>query len=365
MTTSAIGRPVDELDTPALLVDLDVLDANIRRMAEACGSSGVAWRPHVKGIGVPAIAHLLIRAGAVGITCAKLGEAEAMADAGLDDILIANQVVGRRKVDRLVRLSRRAAVTVAVDDPGQVRELGAAAIRDGVRLRVVVEVDVGMHRAGVPPGAPVVELACAIAAEPGLQLLGVMGWEGHATRIADPDEKRSAVAGAIALLTRGADDCRAAGLAVPVVSCGGTGTYPIAARQPGVTEIQAGGGVLSDVRYRTLMGVDHPYALTVLTTVTSRPSPTRVVCDAGRRTMSGDGALPQPIGIGATRTIELSAEHTTIELADPSPEPAVGGRLAFAVGQADTSIHLSNEMFGVRERRVEVVWPVLSRGITA
>ena len=364
MTTPEIGCSVDELDTPAVLVDLDVLDANIGRIADACRSNGVRWRPHMKSVSVPAIAHRMIQAGAAGITCAKLGEAEAMVDAGLDDILIANQIVGVRKIARLVNLAARAVVIVAVDDPGQAGQLGGAALRAGVRLRVVIEVDIGLHRAGASPGAPVVDLARTISLEPGLELLGVMGWEGHAARIPDRSEKRLAVAHAIGLLTGSAAACRAAGLPIEIVSCGGTGTYPIAVGQAGVTEIQAGGGVFSDVRYRTLMGVDHPYALTVLTTVTSRPNPGRIVCDAGKRTMSGDGAVPLPIGIGPVLSVVLSAEHTTIELASPSAEPRVGAHLEFVVGQADTTVHLNNEVFGVRDRRVEAVWPVLARART-
>jgi len=358
-TPPAIGRSVDELDTPALLVDLDVLDGNIRRIADACRSGGVRWRPHVKGVCMPAVAHLMVRAGAVGITCAKLDEAEAMIDAGLDEVLIANQIVGDHKVARLVDLAASATVTVAVDDRGNVGELGAAALRAGIRLRVVIEVDIGLHRAGVQPGAEVVELARTIAAEPGLELRGVMGWEGHATRIADQGDKALVVSRAIGLLTGSAAACRVSGLPIAVVSCGGTGTYPMAVAEAGVTEIQAGGGVFSDVRYRTLMGVDHPPALTVLTTVTSRPRPERIVCDAGRKTMSADAAVPVPIGIGPTRSVVLSAEHTTIELAAPSPDPRVGARLEFVIGQADTSLPLNDEVFGVRDRRVEVVWPVL------
>ena len=364
MARPPIGLSVDELDTPALLVDLDILDANIGRIAAACRSNGVRWRPHLKGVGAPAIAHRMILAGASGITSAKLAEAEAMADAGLDDILIANQVVGAIKIDRLVGLTRRAAVMVAVDDPGQVAALGAAGRRAGICLRVLVEVDIGLHRAGVSPGEPVVDLARAITREPGLELLGVMGWEGHAARIPDPDEKRLAAARAIGLLTGSAAACRAAGLPVEIVSCGGTGTYPVAAGEAGVTEIQAGGGVLSDVRYRTVMGIDLPYALTVLTTVTSRPNPGRIVCDAGKRTMSSDGAVPVPIGIGPTLSVALSAENTTIELEAPSPGLRVGAHLEFVVGQGDTTVNLHEEVYAVRDRRVEAVWPVLARART-
>jgi D-serine deaminase-like pyridoxal phosphate-dependent protein len=185
MPVSSVGRSKSELDTPVLVVDLDQLEANIARIAGATRAAGVAWRPHFKGIKVPAISLKAIAAGAIGITCAKLGEAEIAAAAGIRDILIANQIVGPRKVERLAWLRRSADVMCAVDDPGNVAELGAAAVRAGVQLRVVIEVDIGMHRAGVLPGAPVVALARTIAATRGLVFAGVMGWEAQAVGLAD------------------------------------------------------------------------------------------------------------------------------------------------------------------------------------
>jgi D-serine deaminase-like pyridoxal phosphate-dependent protein len=357
-----IGAPKTALDTPALLVDLDVMDANVARIAEACRARGVGWRPHTKGQKVPAIAHRLLAAGAIGVTCAKLGEAEVMAAAGIRDILVANQVVGPQKIARLVNLRRHADVVVAVDHPANVAALATAARAKRVRLRVVVEVDIGLNRAGVAPGAPVVTLAREVARHEGLAFAGVMGWEGHAVGIADPAAKAAAVAGAVKDLTASADACRAAGLAVGIVSCGGTGTYWLTLEQPGITEIQAGGGIFCDVRYRTQFGVDHPYALTVMTTVTSRPTPSRIVCDAGKKVMSSDGAVPQPIGLGPVKSVRLSAEHATIELEQADERLRPGDPLEFVVGYGDTTVHLHDELYGVRDGHVEVVWPVLGRG---
>ena len=158
------------------------------------------------------------------------------------------------------------------------------------------------------------------------------------------------------------DRCRKAGLAVAIVSCGGTGTYPLSVMQPGVTEIQAGGGIFGDIHYRTHYGIEHPYAMTMMTTVTSRPNPMRVICDAGKKAMSGDAALPQPLGLEGVKSVRLSAEHATIELAVPNTTLRVGDPLEFVVGYTDTTVHLHDTMYGVRDGRVETVWPVAARG---
>ena len=349
------------LDTPALIVDLDALDANIARMAACFRRHGVNWRPHTKGIKVPQIARRLIDAGAIGITCAKLGEAEVMAAAGFKDILIANQIVGAQKIARLVELRRRCDVIVAVDSADNVTALSGAARAAGVVLRVVIEVNMGMNRAGVEPGEPCVALAKVIAGKPGLTFAGLMGWEGQTAPL-DAASKPAAVAKAVAEIVRSAELCRAAGLPVGIVSCGGTGTYWVTAEQPGITEIEAGGGVFCDVHYREHFGVAHPYALTVMTSVSSRPTPTRIVCDAGKKTMSSDAAVPAPIGLDHVRSVRLSAEHATIELDAPNTSLSAGDRLEWVVGYSDTTVHLHDEIYAVRNGRVEAVWPILGRG---
>ncbi|MBM3560293.1 MAG: DSD1 family PLP-dependent enzyme, partial [Alphaproteobacteria bacterium] len=358
---SAVGQDVASLDTPALLVDLDALDRNIAALAAHMREAGVAWRPHVKGIKVPAIAHRLIGAGAHGITCAKLSEAEVMAASGLGNILIANQVVGDAKLRRLACLRRTTDVMVAVDSAENVRAIGAAATATGVTLGVLVEVNIGLNRCGVEPGEATVSLARLAHATPGIAFRGVMGWEGHTLTIARPDEKEAAVAAAVGALTRSAAACRAAGLPAEIVSCGGSGSYRHSARQPGVTEIEAGGAVFGDCFYR-LTGAQTECALTVLTTVTSRPAPDRVVADAGKKTMSGETALPEPIGIGGVTRLRLAAEHATLDLAAPVDWPRVGDKLSFTVGYGDTTVCLHDFLYGVRGGRVESVWPVLGRG---
>jgi D-serine deaminase-like pyridoxal phosphate-dependent protein len=356
-----VGRSKWDLDTPALLIDLAAVERNVDRIATCLRRRGVGWRPHTKGIKVPALAHKLLRAGAFGVTCAKVGEAEVMAGAGVRDILIANQVVGAPKIARLVNLLPWADVVVAVDDAANVAALDQAAGAKGLPLRVVVEVNTGMNRAGVEPGDAALALATKVHEAEHLRFAGLMGWEGHTVKIADPAEKRAAVQRAVGQLVATAEQCRRAGLPVEIVSCGGTGDYTYAASIPGITEVQAGGGIYCDVYYRTAMGVDHEYAATILATVTSRPTPTRVICDAGKKTMSSDAAVPLPLVEGELRRVALSAEHAVIELAEPS-RLRVGDKIEFVVGYTDTTTMLHDELVATRDGKVEVVWPIQGRG---
>ncbi len=350
-----------DLDTPALLVDLDVMEANIAHVADACRAQGVAWRPHVKSHKTIEIARKQIAAGAIGVTCAKLGEAEVLAAAGIHDILIANQIVGPIKVKRLMALPREADVIVSVDSEANVVELAEVAKAAGRKQRVVIEVNTGMNRAGVEPGAPAVALAGIIARHPSLRLVGVMGWEAHVTAIQDPTIKAEAVAEAIALLTDSAQACREAGHDMSIVSCGGTGTLQYCVSQPGVTEVQVGGAIFNDEHYRTHYGLDLPCALTVLATVISRPNPTRVILDAGRKAMSNDMALPRPLGLDVA-SVKLSAEHAQIELSAASETPHIGDKIELVIGYSDTTIHLHEEIVALRGGAVAAVWKVAGRG---
>ncbi|MDI7277822.1 MAG: alanine racemase, partial [Anaerolineae bacterium] len=196
----AVGRPVAELDTPALLVDVDALERNLATMAGFFAGRPAHLRPHVKTHKCPEIARLQLAGGAQGITCAKLGEAEAFVAAGIDDILIAGQIVGPLKIARLVDLARRARITVAVDDAANVAALSEAAERQGLRLPILLEVDVGMGRCGVAPGAPALALAREVAAAGGLELAGLMGYEGHLVLVRDPAERKARVEAALAPL---------------------------------------------------------------------------------------------------------------------------------------------------------------------
>ena len=358
---SEVGMKVGELDTPVLWVDLDLLESNIATLAGHFATAGVNWRPHTKGIKVPAIAQTAIAAGAIGITCAKLGEAELMAAAGIRDILIANQIVGSRKIARLVGLVRRADVKVAVDDRVNVVELGEAALEKGVEFGVLVEVDTGQHRAGVAPGQPAVDLSCLVHGTPGLRYLGLMTWEGHASAIDDPHQKRKEIEKAIRQLTDTVDLCRDAGLPVSIVSAGGSSTYGVTSFLPGLTEIEAGGAILCDVQYQQ-RGVQTTPCLFVRSMVTSRPTPDRIIFDAGFKALPDWAARPRLIGIRGVKRIQMSAEHGIVALQAPDTNVRVGNAFDFVVGYGDSTVFLHDRLYGIRDGMVEVVWPILGRG---
>jgi D-serine deaminase-like pyridoxal phosphate-dependent protein len=355
-------RSLHGLDTPALLVDLDVMDSNIARIVSACRARGVWWRPHIKGNKTPEIALRQIAAGAIGVTCAKLGEAEIMAAAGIQDILIANQIVGEAKVGRLISLRECADPIVAVDNPFHIAALAAGSPNPVRPLRIVVEINVGMNRAGVEPGEAAVELAQAIKAHAGLQFVGLMAWESQAVAIADQSAKAWTVKEALARLTATAILCRERGHAVAIVSCGGSGTFPFCVEQTGVTEVQVGGAIFSDMHYRGHYHLDFPPALTVLTTVTSRPNSTRIIVDAGRKALPPDIATPQPLGLPPVKLMKFSAEHTTLELDAPSETPKIGDRVEFIVGYSDLTVFLHEEIIGHRKGEIEAIWRVAARG---
>lgn len=356
-----IGLRKEELDTPVLWTDLDALESNILMLAAHFKSAGVGWRPHTKGMKIPAIAHKAIRAGAFGVTCAKLGEAEVMAAAGITDILVANEIVTPDKIRRLVNLRRQADVKVAVDDPSNIAAIGLAASRRGVEIGVLVEVDTGMARAGTQPGAPAVHVSRVAHQTPGVRYLGLMAWEGHAIDIKDEAAKRREIERAVGELTRSAQMCRDAGLPVSIVSGGGSGTYLVTPFLPGITEIQAGGAIFCDPTYQS-WGVKTTPSLFVRATVVSRPTPERIIFDCGFKSLPEWAGMPKPLGLPAVKSIAMSAEHGTVILEAPDTTILVGDAYDFMVGYSDATVFLHDQMYGIRDGVVEAIWPILGRG---
>lgn len=362
MQTPAIGCTVEELETPCLVVDLDAIERNIRRISEYCRTHRVGWRPHAKSYKSSAIARKVVEAGAIGVTCAKLGEAEVMADGGVRDFLIANPLVGRLKLARLIELRRRADPIAVVDHPDQVRGLSDAATAGKVSIRTMIEVDIGMSRCGVAPGQPAVTLARQIADSSGLAFVGIMGWEGHLVTVGDSAEKTQRVTAALGLLRDTRSELERAGFACPIVSAGGTGSYQITARLGIATEIQAGGGIFMDLFYRNKCQVAAlEFALTILATVTSRPAPNRAVIDAGRKTMNLELYMPEVRGRGDLRVKSLSAEHGVLEVTS-EPGPAIGERIELIPGYGDFTTVLHDRIYGMRAGCLEVCWPLDARG---
>jgi len=275
-----IGMVREDVDTPVLLLDLDIMEQNIASMADLVRRTPVALRPHAKTHKTPIIAHKQLGAGAIDITCAKLGEAEVMVAGGVRDVLIANQIVGRQKIDRLVRLARHADLMVAVDDARNVNALSQAAQAAGASLRVLVEVNVGMHRCGVEPGQPALDLAQTVDQAPHLTFAGLMGYEGHLVFVPSLEERVQRVRNDLHALIDTVEFVESNGLPVKIVSSGGTGTAMITSTLPQITEIQAGSYVFMDGRYQTVEGLEFVCALSMLTTVVSRPAPDRIIIDA-------------------------------------------------------------------------------------
>ena len=347
---------------PFLALDLDAFGRNVVHLANTIiARGGKQWRPHTKALRSPEIARRLVAAGACGVTCATVWEAGTMVGAGIREVLIASQVVAPSAVQQLAALNQHANVIAAIDAPSHVALLDAAATAAGVVIPVVIEVDIGLDRAGVKPGRAAAELARLVCSQPHLRFCGVMAWEGQTTRIADAAAKEAAIRASVALLTDTARHCVEAGIAVPIVSCGGTGTYQVTSHIDGVTELQAGGGVFGDVRYRQEFGLPLEQALTLWATVLSRPSARRIVCDAGWKYHGYHPTLSQPLRLPGAARLAFSAEHLTLDCETDIAAFAVGERIEFAVGYADSTVFLHRELFAMRHGAIEEVLPLPTR----
>jgi D-serine deaminase-like pyridoxal phosphate-dependent protein len=355
------GIPINELDTPFLWADLDVMESNILYLSEYFKNVGVGWRPHTKGIKVPAIAHKLLDSGAIGVTCAKLSEAEVLVSAGIKDILIANQVVGEGKISRLARLQRHARLIVAVDSIDHAREISEIASEIGTRISVLVEVNIGMNRCGIAPGQPAVELALQISNLSGIRLLGLMGWEGHVVAILDQELKEKTCIKAIESLVKTSKMLRTIGVEIPIVSCGGSGSYTITSKVPGVTEIQAGGAVFGDVTY-VKWGAGIQCSLFIRATVISRPSLSRAMIDAGFKTMNGEESMPEVVDLPGVTLSGLDAEHGYLEIENEKVQLKRNDLVDFIVGYGDSTVFLHDFLIGVRKGKVEAIWEIQGRG---
>jgi D-serine deaminase-like pyridoxal phosphate-dependent protein len=355
-----------DIDTPALLIDLDRFESNVRLLSSAVRAGGKDWRPHSKGHKSPWVARRQMDFGAIGVTCAKVSEAEVMVAGGVPSVLIANELVSRRKVERAARLEDRAEVLICADDPFHVRLASDVATDLGVQIPMVVDINVGMERTGVAPGRPALELARAIDRAPGLRLAGIMGYEGHVLTAWPNEEKLAATSAALAGLTESRRQIEADGMEVGIVSGGGSGNYMFAATLDGLTEVQAGGGCLMDQFYGKqchLEELGFEYALTILTTVTSRPTDGRVITDAGFKTLSaGEAGKPFVVDMPGLELDYLSAEHGVWQRAPGSAAVRIGDRLELAPDYHDTTTFRHDVFIGMRGDVVEAVIPLAARG---
>lgn len=355
------GIPKEQLDTPALLIDLDIMESNIAKMAAYFRSVDAELRPHSKTHKTPIIAHKQIEAGAIGITCAKLGEAEVLVAAGIKDILIANEIVPPQKIVRLANLAKHADMMVAVDNPENIEDLSEAVQANGANLRVLVEVDTGMKRCGVSPGEPALMLAQKVIQAKNLTFAGIMGYEGHTVATPDFEERKYETEKSLNLLIDTKELIEQNGIEIGIVSGGGTGTYNITGKFPGMTEVQAGSYVLMDSFYSNVLD-DFDCALTVLSTIISRPRRDGAITDAGMKTMTKEFGLPIAKDMDGVELTGLSEEHGKMILSSSSMNLRPGDTIEFIPSHGCTTINLHDKFYGIRNGKLESVWDIAGRG---
>ncbi len=361
-------------DTPQIVVDLDVVRENVQRAQAIATAHGVALRPHAKTHKLPAIAHMQLDAGAVGVQVAKLGEAEVMVDSGIGDILVGYPIVGASKLARLADLAERASVSVTIDSLEVATGVSEAAHAQGATIRALIELDTGLRRLGVAPGAAAADLAERVANLPGIELLGVFTHEGHVYGQGRTEaEKERLTYEACNATVETAEEIRSRGLPAPVVSVGSAGTFRFAVRCPGVTEVRPGTYVFNDLS-QIAQGAARPIdvAAFIVATVVARPTAERIVVDAGSKVLTSDRMLvpDPPPTFGAVwghddwAIARLSEEHGVIEL-PASAEAKVGDRVVIVPNHVCPTINLTDFVTVVEAGRVTGRWPVAARGRVA
>ncbi|HZT43510.1 MAG TPA: alanine racemase [Chthonomonadaceae bacterium] len=354
-----------DLDTPALLVDLDRLERNIAEMAQIVQGGGKALRPHTKTHKTPEIARMQANAGAQGLTVAKLGEAEVMADAGFDDLFVANQIVGEAKIARLLALLRRAQVRIGVDSSEVAGPIGNAARAQGLLAPVMIEVDTGLGRAGVRSPEESLDLARFVADHPGLDLAGIFTHEGHLYRA--PEAERPLLAARVASDMRALTAALAAqGTPAREISIGSTPGVALLAEEVGLTEMRPGNYVFLD-RMQVQIGAPRDHcALTVLATVVSVRPDGKIILDAGTKALASD-RLPsdQTFGEIVDRPelafVAASEEHGHLQAPGPT-RLRVGDKVRILPNHACTCVNMHETMTAYRGEEVEAAWPIAARG---
>ena len=367
------GMPLDDLDTPALIIDLDAFERNLQRMADLVSRYGVRLRPHAKTHKSPIIALKQMALGAVGVCCQKVSEAEVLVRSGVGDVLITNEIAGVRKLDRLAWLAREARIAVCTDSLGNVRDLDTAAARAGVRLDVLVEIDCGGRRCGAAPGRPATEIASAIAGSPHLTFAGLQAYYGSAQHFRTDAERRAAIASAGGLVQETLAELGRKGLACRIIGGAGTGTLELEAASGIWNELQPGSYIFMDADYARNQKADggrfdaFEHALFVLATVMSTPVLERAVIDAGHKALSNDAGFPEVPGLPGAKYHRPSDEHGVLDLTGCERRPALGEKLLLIPGHCDPTVNLHDWYVGIRglhtaEAHVAAVWPVAARG---
>ena len=364
------GQALADVDTPSLILDLDVFERNMDRMQALADRAGIRLRPHAKAHKCPDIALAQIARGAVGICCQKVSEALPFVRAGVADIHVSNELAGAAKARMLAALARHARISVCVDDARQVPALAQACLQAESTVTVFVEIDVGQGRCGVTGADAALRLAEEIARHPGLRFGGLQAYHGGAQHRRTRAERREAAAQAADRAGAVVARLQAAGVACEVVTGGGTGSVEFDLASGVYTEIQPGSYVFMDGDYGrnewdAASGFGH--SLFIASTVMSVAPATRVVLDAGLKSMAVDSGLPlvwQPEGGAELRYLAANDEHGIVECSDAAALPGLGEQLLLVPGHCDPTLNLYDELVGIRDGRVECVWPVAARGLS-
>ncbi len=373
MTTrppAEVGMTLDEVDTPAILIELDAFESNLAALADAVAGTSVKLRPHGKAHKCPIIGHKQMALGAVGLCCQKVSEAEAMVYGGVPDIYITNEIIGARKLARLAPLAHQARIATCIDNPQSVAALSEAAETAGVKLRVLVEINVGQNRCGVEPGDAAVPLAQAIDKAKGLIFGGLQAYHGTSQHFRTHEERGAAIKGACDGVEKTIGALKKAGLDCPDVSGGGTGTYPFEVASGLYTELQAGSYIFMDADYGLNKAEDGgPFgdfrqSLFVLATVISHPATDRMITDAGTKALSVDAGMPTPRDLSGIDYKMAGDEHGRLELNRTNADLKVGDKIQVVPSHCDTTVALYDWFVGLRGGRVECVWPIAGRGAT-
>lgn len=355
---------LDDLETPSLVVDLDRMENNIQRMAKFAKECGVELRPHVKTHKSPEIAQIQLAAGSHGVCLQKVGEVEVFAANGFDDIFLTNEVVAPEKLTRLAQIAEKVRIGLAVDNPEVARLTAKIFKESGSEVNAYVDVDVGMHRCGVADPEDAAALAKDLSGREGLVFKGLMGYEGNVNDARSKEEQVKLSDNAMDSIGAAKASIERGGMAVEKVSVGSSVSTWVNAKHPLVTEVQPGMYIFNDhVLVDRGVATWDDCALTVIATVMSRPAPKRAVVDTGSKTFNFDtGLFPVPLDRKGVRMIHFSEEHGWLELAEGADGLKVGDRIRFVPAHCCTTVNQFDEMYGIRNGKVEKVFPILARG---
>ncbi|KAF2636399.1 hypothetical protein P280DRAFT_472955 [Massarina eburnea CBS 473.64] len=359
-----VGDTIDSLDTPSMIVDLNVMESNIKKLFTHFLPTGVNIRPHLKTTKSAVLAQRLVAAGAKGGCVAKLSEAEVMCELGFTDLLITCEVVGAVKVNRLVELFNKfRSIRIVVDSIVGTKAIDDALEASGINepITTIIDLDVGLHRTGVQPGETALALAKFVGESKHLNLIGVQGYEGHLQHVHGFEERKKLCLESMAILTQTAEAFREAGHKIDVVTTGGTGTSEFCVTVPGITEIQPGSFLFMDTDYRNAVGTHYEQSLFILSTVISNQGPTIVTIDAGLKSLTTDSGLAECKALGYTYGV-LGDEHGSLEWEDIALKLKIGDKVEMVPSHIDPTINLHDFYYAHRNGVIEEIWKVDSRG---